>query len=310
MTDSIGTTTYQYDYENRLTKTTKPDGDVVEYKYDPFGRRIGKNVNGVITRFVYDREDILFELNANNNIVTEFVHGPGIDEPIAMIKGGGTYYYHADGLGSIIAITDANRNVVQRYEYDSFGNITYMQDPNFKQPYTYTGREYDEESGLYYYRARYYDAKIGRFLQKDPFRGFLWNPQTLNPYPYVGNSPINFVDPYGFFSVDVGGGATIGFFDFTYGYNSGLGASLTNPQFGVGVFVCIDICDSPAPPSQGCYGPTIDDEPLEEQPITVSVGVGRRSGVSVTSDLCTICINYGWSGGGLPINIGIPIQIQ
>lgn len=82
-----------------------------------------------------------------------FVHGHGIDESIAMIRGGQTYYYHADGLGSIIAITDQSGNVVQRYEYNSFGEITYQQDPNFIQPYTYTGREYDTESGLYYYRG-------------------------------------------------------------------------------------------------------------------------------------------------------------
>ncbi|MEK6538360.1 MAG: RHS repeat-associated core domain-containing protein, partial [Nitrospirota bacterium] len=138
-----------------------------------------------------------FELDGSGNIVTEYVHGPGIDEPIAMIRGGQTYYYHADGLGSIIAITDSYGRVVQRYEYNSFGEITYIQDPNFIQPYTYTGREYDTESGLYYYRARYYDAKVGRFLQQDPFRGFLRYPQTQNPYPYVWQNPVNWVDPFG-----------------------------------------------------------------------------------------------------------------
>jgi RHS repeat-associated protein len=90
---------------------------------------------------------------------------------------------------------------VQRYEYNSFGEITYQQDPSFVQPYTYTGREYDTESGLYYYRARYYDAKIGRFITQDPFRGFFSNPQTLNPYPYVKNSPVTLIDPLGLASV-------------------------------------------------------------------------------------------------------------
>lgn len=114
-----------------------------------------------------------------------------------MIRNNLPYYYHADGLGSIIAITDSSGNVVQRYEYNSFGEITYQQDPNFVQPYTYTGREYDQESGLYYYRARYYDAKIGRFLQQDPLWGYLTNPQSLNRYPYVDNSPLNWIDPWG-----------------------------------------------------------------------------------------------------------------
>ena len=94
--------------------------------------------------------------------------------------------------------------VVQRYEYNSFGEITYQHDPNFVQPYTYTGREYDNESGLYYYRARYYDAKVGRFLQQDPLRGFLRYPQTQNRYPYVGNSPTNYIDPYGLGPISAG----------------------------------------------------------------------------------------------------------
>ncbi len=202
MTDSTGTTTYQYDYENRLIKTTKPDGDVVEYKYDPFGRRIEKNVNGTITRFVYDREDILFELDSSGNVLTEYLHGPGIDEPIAMIKGGQTYYYHADGLGSIIAITNFAGQVVQRYEYNSFGEITYQQDPNFIQPYTYTGREYDTKTGLYYYRARYYDAKVGRFITQDPI-GFSGG---INFYSYVGNNPVNRKDPLGLMNTPGGPG--------------------------------------------------------------------------------------------------------
>ncbi len=204
MTDSTGTTTYTYDYENRLIDingfTINCSLFTANYKYDPFGRRIEKNVNGVITRYVYDREDILFELDGSGNIITEYVHGPGIDEPIAMLRNNQTYYYHADGLGSIIAITNSAGQVVQRYEYDSFGNITYQQDPNFLQPYTYTGREYDNESGLYYYRARYYDAKVGRFISEDP----IGLEGGINAYRYVGNNPVNFVDPEGLTSIFFG----------------------------------------------------------------------------------------------------------
>ena len=138
-----------------------------------------------------------------------------------MIRNNQTYYYHADGLGSIIAITNSAGQVVQRYEYNSFGEITYQLDPNFVQPYTYTGREYDNESGLYYYRNRYYDSRIGRFLTTDPlslskvillkqssskrvkniakrlFNYALAYPQILNKFDYVGSSPVNWVDPFG-----------------------------------------------------------------------------------------------------------------
>jgi RHS repeat-associated protein len=77
-----------------------------------------------------------------------------------MVRNGQSYFYHFDGLGSVTAITDSTGSTVQRYEYDSFGNIVSMLDPNFKQPHTYTSREYDEETGLYFYRARYYDLRV------------------------------------------------------------------------------------------------------------------------------------------------------
>ncbi|HPD56937.1 MAG TPA: RHS repeat-associated core domain-containing protein [Smithellaceae bacterium] len=85
-------------------------------------------------------------------------------------------------------------NVVQKYEYDSFGN---MQPTHrwIKQPYTYTAREFDPETGLYYYRARYYDAKAGRFITRDPI-GF--DGGDVNLYAYVGNNPVNLKDPFGF----------------------------------------------------------------------------------------------------------------
>jgi RHS repeat-associated protein len=112
-----------------------------------------------------------------------------------MEKNGQKYYYHFDGLGSVTALTDSTVNIVQRYDYDSFGNITYMLDPNFIQPYTYTGREYDPEAGSYYYRARYYNSKIGRFISEDPIglKG------GINQFAYVGNNPVNWVDPLGLY---------------------------------------------------------------------------------------------------------------
>ncbi|MFH1478161.1 MAG: RHS repeat-associated core domain-containing protein [Candidatus Omnitrophota bacterium] len=83
-----------------------------------------------------------------------------------MERDGESYYYHTDGLGSIIALTDSAQTIINSYTYDSFGNIM-EQTGSLINPYTYTGREYDPESRLYYYRARYYDANIGRFLQED-----------------------------------------------------------------------------------------------------------------------------------------------
>jgi RHS repeat-associated protein len=195
-TDPTGTTTYTYDSENKLVRIDFPGGGFVEYVYDGLGRRIEKNANGTITRYVYDLEDILFDYDGNNELTARYTHGPGIDDPIAMDRGGESNFYHSDGLGSITQITDSSKQILASYGYDAFGNIT-SQTGSLTNSYTFTGREYDPESGLYYYRARYYDPTTGRFLSADPVPGYLIIPLSLNLYPYTWNNPINYRDPDG-----------------------------------------------------------------------------------------------------------------
>ena len=197
------TWTYAYDGENRLISVVKQEGvetKTVTFKYDSFGRRIEKRVTEDGTtrtrRYFYDNEDILFEYDENGVIGNRYLHGPGIDEPLSVTTDGGTYYYHADGLGSIIALTDAEQKVVQDYEYDAFGNL-HDQKNAVKQPYAYTGREWDKETKLYYYRARYYDPKVGRFVSKDPI-GFAGG--DVNLYGYAQNNPVNYTDPTGLYT--------------------------------------------------------------------------------------------------------------
>ena len=194
---SEGITNYQWDYDNRLIALLLPDGIKVEFAYDPFGRRVEKKITSPqvvnITNYVYDHQDIILELDGTGKIGNRYLHGPGIDEPLALNQGGRIYYYHADGLGSIAALTDERGRMVQNYQYDSYGNLHDRQN-RIKQPYTYTGREYDRETGLYYYRARYYDSETGRFISRDPL-GFVGG--DVNLYGYVQNNPINWVDPYG-----------------------------------------------------------------------------------------------------------------
>lgn len=157
------------------------------------------------TTYLYDGDDIVLQLVADGATVStrQYLHGPGIDEPLAQVQDGQSYYYHADGLGSILALTDSGKNIVQRYTYDTFGMLTSVLDSEFGNAYAYTAREWDRELGLYYYRARYYDPMEGRFISKD-IVGFTAG--DVNLYGYVGNQPVNFVDPSGLFNVDAGGG--------------------------------------------------------------------------------------------------------
>jgi RHS repeat-associated protein len=98
------------------------------------------------------------------------------------------YYYHFDGLGSVVALSNSYGNSCQSYEYSVYGQVA-ASDPNFlANPYMFTGRRFDIETGLYYYRARYYNPHIGRFMQTDPV-GY--------GYVYCGNNPLNMVDPSG-----------------------------------------------------------------------------------------------------------------
>jgi len=203
--------TYTYDYENRLTGVVKVANGVtttVTFKYDPFGRRIQKRVqttqNGqnVVNVFiyVYDKEDVILERESTTIgggpptvTVKKYVHGPGVDEPLAVAKGNSVYYYHADGVGSIVALTNNTEATVEGYTYETFGKFQRFGNA-VMNTYGFTGREYDAETGLYYYRARYYDPETGRFISKDPI-GFAGG--DANQYNYVLGDPVNFVDPLG-----------------------------------------------------------------------------------------------------------------
>ncbi len=194
-------TQYTYDAENRLTKVedfvsgNPTPSSTSTYRYDGLGRRIEKVANGQTKRYIYDGEDILLEYDGTNALQARYTHGPGIDEPIAVTRGGSTFYYHQDGLGTVTELTDSTGATAKAYTYDAYGNI--LESPGtLEQPYAYTGREFDSESGLYHYRARYYDSVAGRFLQKDS-RGL--NRGEWNLYQYVLNNPVNLDDPLGEF---------------------------------------------------------------------------------------------------------------
>ncbi len=135
----------------------------------------------------------------DSSLLRKYIYGARVDEPVCMIDvadSNAAYYYHFDGLGSVVALSNSNGDSCQSYEYSVYGQVA-ASDPNFiANPYMFTGRRFDIETGLYYYRARYYNPHIGRFMQTDPV-GY---DAGINWYLYCGNNPVAFVDPSGLYS--------------------------------------------------------------------------------------------------------------
>ncbi|MBI2840304.1 MAG: RHS repeat-associated core domain-containing protein [Acidobacteria bacterium] len=193
---------YVFNSENRMTAYRKYDiGSNLltsaDYYYDALGRRIAKSVNGLLTRYIYHGEDIWAELAPDGQVQRTYAHGPGIDEPIATAGADSRlYYYLADGLGTIRHIRDDNTaafNIVATFNYDSFGQLLPSSSTGWNDAYRYTSREWDPETGTYFYRARYYDPHSGRFTAEDP----LDFKSDVNHYRYVRNSPADSLDPFG-----------------------------------------------------------------------------------------------------------------
>lgn len=195
-----GKNSYTYDVQNRQISMIGLDS-TAEYVYDALGRRMAKVVDGVFTYYVYNTfYQVLEERDAGNQLLARYTYGAGIDEPLTMERGGSTYTYHRDVLGSITEVTNTSGSLVERYEYDVYGTASIFDSSGtpltasaIGNPYLFTARRYDPESSNYYYRARMYSPVLGRFLQMDPL-GYV---DGMNLYAYVSNNPITYVDPMG-----------------------------------------------------------------------------------------------------------------
>jgi RHS repeat-associated protein len=189
-----------YDDDNRHIEVKNVSGTTIaSFTYDQLGRRISKTTSSGTIYYHYDgaSNQVLYETDANNNIVAEYTWDYQ-GNPVTMTKDGVTYYYHINGHGDVTALTDANGNVVAQYQYDAWGNIISQTGTMASSnPYRYAGYRYDEETGLYYLMARYYDANIGRFITRDTFHGFKDDPISLNQYAYTHNNPVMYIDPSG-----------------------------------------------------------------------------------------------------------------
>ncbi len=182
-----GTLSYTWNARNQLTALS--GAHTASFTYDALGRRESATIDGTTTGYLYDGLNPVQEQGATTT--TNLLTGLNPDEYFARSDGTTTRYFLTDAQNSTVVLTDPNGNVVKNYTYDPYGATTATGETS-TNPFQYTGRENDN-TGLYYYRARYYDPNIGRYISSDPM-GLAGG---LNTYAYVGGNPLNYVDPWG-----------------------------------------------------------------------------------------------------------------
>jgi RHS repeat-associated protein len=184
---SDGVNSFNWNARNQMSSMNSSS---VSFQYDPYGRRAGKTVAGVTTSYLYDGANITQEISGGSPIAN--LLSGGIDEVFTRTDSSDTANFLTDALGSTINLTNSSGSSLAQYAYEPFGNTT-VTSGSSANPYEYTGRENDG-TGLYFYRARYYNPSLQRFVSQDPIE-FLGGSSNL--YPYASNSPTYITDSSG-----------------------------------------------------------------------------------------------------------------
>jgi RHS repeat-associated protein len=220
-----GALAFVWDYENRMTSIS--GGTTASYTYDYLGRRSAKTVGSATTLYLYDGLNLVGESGGST---ASYLFGPGIDQPLAMNRGGSAYYYDVDGLGSATIVSDANCVIQDSYTFDAWG-VTKGQTGTLGNPFGYTARELGD-AGDWFYRARYYRPGTGRFDSEDPLTYL----DMFDLYSYASLDPIQGKDPLGLLdcTYNIGTGtlnctAHDGQTFHSQNGNSGRGQCLNNP---------------------------------------------------------------------------------
>ncbi|PMV54952.1 RHS repeat domain-containing protein, partial [Pseudomonas sp. FW305-3-2-15-C-LB3] len=197
-------TEYRYDCQHRLIGIKKPNGQTASYRYDPFGRRISKTVDGITTEFFWQGDNLIAEHHANRH--RSYLYEPDSFRPLALLEGFGPketkpYHYQLDHLGTPQELTAPDGEIVWSAHYRAYGEITRLDIGKVDNPLRFQGQYFDQESGLHYNRHRYYNPDVGRYITPDPVK----LAGGINAYQYVPN-PTGWVDPLGLSSCPGGDG--------------------------------------------------------------------------------------------------------
>lgn len=191
---SDGSTTFVYDVVNRMTKATGTK--TITLEYDPKGRLFQTTSTGTegTKQYLYDGDELVAEYSSAGTLLRRYVHGAEADDPLIWYEGSsvaasGRRYYHVDHQGSVVAATDSTGTAIKTNTYDPYGVPASTNTTRFQ----YTGQIMVPDLGLYYYKARIYNPRLGRFMQTDPV-GYK---DDLDLYTYVGSDPLNQTDPSG-----------------------------------------------------------------------------------------------------------------
>ncbi|WP_339467196.1 RHS repeat-associated core domain-containing protein, partial [Pseudomonas sp. EL_65y_Pfl1_R83] len=188
-------TEYRYDCQHRLIGLTQPNGQTASYRYDPFGRRISKTVDGITTEFFWQGDKLIAEHHADRH--RSYLYEPDSFRPLALLEGFGPkdtkpYHYQLDQLGTPQELTAPDGEIVWSANYRAYGEITRLDINKIDNPLRFQGQYFDQESGLHYNRHRYYNPDLGRYLTPDPVK----LAGGINAYKYVPN-PTGWIDPLG-----------------------------------------------------------------------------------------------------------------
>ncbi|MBU2548475.1 MAG: SEL1-like repeat protein [Proteobacteria bacterium] len=199
-----------FDFENRLTRITGPNGKQAAYQYDEQGLMVSRTVGQRTTYILYDGQNPLAELVRLTPQDPElhwsrlYLYAPAVNVILGMIEiplppdGGAesVWFFHRDHQGNVVLVTDAKGQEAASYRYDPFGNLI-AKTGEVEAPFRFSGQRYEPLFNLYYMRARFYDPEAGRFISRDPVAGYLHEGLSLNPYLYARNRPLDMSDPLG-----------------------------------------------------------------------------------------------------------------